>query len=320
MSDTNRHFFGGVYFLWSKTDMIMLMNEGIVYTVLVLFGAAFGSFAGAMVWRLRARELADDKAAGEKIDTQEYKRLKPLIKQSFWKGRSLDLDTGKELAWYELIPVASWLFLRGRSRYTGKPIGKFELIIELMMIAFFAGSYMFWPYALDTWQAISFFGLWLTAGVAMAILFVYDLRWFLLPDRIVFPLIAVGIGMFGIRLSMTSASGTGEGILSTALAVVILAGLYFSLHGISKGKWVGLGDAKLGIFLGLALGTWPLALLCLFLANFIGCLYVMPAMMMGKVTRSSRVPFGPFLILGFVVTMLFGQRILDWYMNMTFVG
>lgn len=298
--------------------MIVLMEMIWVYVMLALFGAAFGSFAGATVWRLRAQQLQEDKAAGEKVDSKEYKRLKPLMDESFLKSRSMCLDTGKTLPWYDLIPVVSWLALKGKSRFSGKPIGKFELVIELAMLAFFVSSFALWPQALDTWQSIALFVLWLASGVGLGILFAYDTRWFLLPDKVVYPLIVLGAVMAAIRI--TEATDIGGAVLDVLGAVLILGGLYFVLHIVSGGRWVGFGDVKLGLFMGLALGTWPLALMALFLANFVGCLYVIPAMLFGKLTRNMRVPFGPFLILGFVLSGLFGQYLIDWYINVTFSG
>lgn len=294
------------------------MYEILIYVALGLFGAAFGSFAGATVWRLRARQLVEDKEAGERVDKSEYERLLPLTKRSLLKDRSICLDTGKALPWYDLLPIVSWLVLRGKSRFSGKPIGYFELVIEVVMLLFFVTSYAFWPFGFEVWQNIALFILWLVSGVMLAILFAYDLKWFLLPDKVVYPLIGVGVLMAGLQIS-TQPDVAGA-ILDVVLAVAILAGLYFVLHVASKGKWVGFGDVKLGIFLGLALANWPLALVCLFLANFIGCLYVIPLMLLGKMERASRVPFGPFLILGFVVAMLFGQNIIDWYISLTFGG
>jgi prepilin signal peptidase PulO-like enzyme (type II secretory pathway) len=222
------------------------------------------------------------------------------------------------LPWYDLIPVVSWLVLKGRSRFSGKPIGIFELAIEVAMAAFFALSFAFWPHSFDSWQAVALFALWLVSGVGLAVLFAYDVKWFLLPDKVVYPLIAVGFAMAALHVA--SAPDMFSAALDTLYAVLVLGGLYFVLHVVSKGRWVGFGDVKLGVFLGLVLGSWPLALLCLFLANFIGCLYVVPLMLMGKISRTSRVPFGPFLMLGFVVAALFGQTLVDWYLALTFSG
>jgi prepilin signal peptidase PulO-like enzyme (type II secretory pathway) len=89
------------------------------------------------------------------------------------------------------------------------------------------------------------------------------------------------------------------------------------LYVVSQGRWVGFGDVKLSIFIGVVLG-WQKALLALILANVIGFFIVLPGLATRKLTRTSRVPFGPFLIIAFVVAGLFGDAIIQWYLS--FVG
>ena len=74
-----------------------------------LLGAIFGSFVGAQVWRLRARQLKEDQQAGEKVDKKEMKRLSHLLKKNVRSDRSRCLHCSHVLAWYDLIPLVSWL-------------------------------------------------------------------------------------------------------------------------------------------------------------------------------------------------------------------
>ena len=290
----------------------MLMEQVIIYTALILGGAILGSFAGAQVWRLRAHQLAEDKKNKVKIDNKEYKRLLPLTK----KGKcrySIDLDTGKRLPWYDLIPIISWLVLRGKSRFSGKPIGWLEPLIELAMISFFVLSYIFWPYELYDLLAIAQFILWLAAGVGLAILFVYDFKWSLLPNRLI--IITLIIAALSAILNVLQANNVWTSLLSLAGSILILSGLYYMLHIISKGRWVGFGDAKLGLVLALLLDDWSLAFVALFAANLIGCLIVLPNMMAGKMTPKTRIPFGPLLITGAIIAQFFGYQLINWYAN-----
>ena len=82
---------------------------------------------------------------------------------------------------------------------------------------------------------------------------------------------------------------------------------------VSAGRWVGFGDVKLGVALGLLLANWQLAFLALFLANLIGTLLVLPGLVMKKVTRETQVPFGPLLIVGFGLSLLFGAQFFLWF-------
>lgn len=287
------------------------MEHMLVYVVLTVLGLAMGSFAGATVWRLRATELKQSKRAGEKVDSKEYEMLSPLTKTSVVSDRSRCLHCERTLRWYDLIPLVSWLSTGGKCRYCKKFIGWFEPAIEVGMALLFVLSYAFWPQSLMLTHEIIMLGLWLIACVLLVILFAYDLKWFLLPNYVVFPL--VGVGALMALIGLFTAPSAPEAILSLAISVGILSGLYLLLWLVSKGAWIGFGDVKLGLALALLLGQWQLAFLALFLANIIGCLIVLPGMLSGKITRKTRVPFGPLLIAGAIITMLFGYTIINWY-------
>jgi leader peptidase (prepilin peptidase)/N-methyltransferase len=286
----------------------------LLYLIIGLLGAAMGSFAGAQVWRLRARQLAQDKASGDDYDKTEYKRLKGLVGQKTTEDRSRCLHCGHTLAWYDLLPIASWVRTRGLCRYCKKPIGKFELLIELGTAALFVVFSLVWfgTYGFEM-ASLAILGLWFAALTMFVILFVYDLKWFLLPDVVMFPLIALSFAI----TSFTVVSLLGADILATLVSIVasiaILSGLYLVLWLVSKGAWVGFGDVKLGVALGVLLIDWKLALLALFLANLVGTLIVLPGLLSGRLSRKAQVPFGPMLIIGFFIAHLAGQVILSGY-------
>ena len=285
--------------------------ELVTYVALVLIGVCFGSFAGAMVWRLRAAQLVYDKKHKEQVDTKELNKLRPLTERSLVKDRSVCLHCGYELKWYDLIPIASWLSLKGKCRQCRKAIGIFELAIEVGVALFFVVSYIFWPFALDSVLGYVGLGTWLAAGVIMAMLAVYDAKWYLLPDRLTIILAILGALM--VTLMAIQSSDPLMTVANAAGAVLVMSGLYYVIHRASKGKWVGFGDVKLGVGLGLLLTDWQLALIALFIANLIGTLIVVPLMISGKVSRSTHVPFGPLLIAGTVITFFIGPPILLMY-------
>ena len=282
----------------------------LIIVSLVLFGLILGSFAGATVWRLRAQQLKVDKQQKEPYDTEEYARLKPLMHRLARKDRSMCLTCGYALKWYDLIPLMSWLSLKGKCRSCRKPIGRFEPLMELGVAAVFVLAFIFWPFPLETPLAVAQFAVWLVSFVALAILFAYDAKWFLLPDKVTFTV--VGLGVVLLVLRMVEQGDIGGPLLSTVGAVGVLGGLYLLLHAVSKGQRVGFGDVKLGLALGLLLGDWALALVALFTANLLGTLMVMPLLLSGKLKRDSRVPFGPLLISGTVLALLFGWYVVEW--------
>lgn len=284
---------------------ILLISVG-----LFLLGACLGSFIGAQVWRLRARQLVEDKKSGEAVDKKELKRLKPLTTRKGRRDRSIDLDTGKQLPWYDMLPIVSWLILRGKSRFSGKPIGWMELLLEIGLAVFFVASFLLWPTGFDTWVAVVQFVLWLASGTLLALLFAYDSRWFILPNITVFSFIAVAA--VSAALMIWQAPDGLAALGSLAGAVAILSGLYLILWVASKGEWVGFGDVKLGLGLALLLADWRLAFLALFAANLIGCLLVLPGLIKGTVQRTSKIPFGPLLITGTLLAAWLGDSVLAW--------
>lgn len=290
--------------------------ELVIIGLLAFFGLMFGSFAGAQVWRLRARQLVEDKLEGEEIDEKEYAALLPLTKSTLSSDRSQCLHCGKTLKWYDLLPLVSWMSTGGKCRYCNVPIGVFEPLIEIGVAGIFVVSYLFWPLPLDGIAELVVFGLWLIASVLLAILFAYDLKWFLLPDTIMFPLIGVGVAMSAIRIM--GAPESQVVLVSIGGAVLILGGLYYLLWLASKGQWVGFGDVKLGLALALLLADWRLALLALFLANLIGSLMVIPGMVLGRISRKAHIPFGPLLIAGAIISLLVGEPLINWYASMVF--
>ncbi len=296
-----------------KTDMIVLMEQFVIYLSLSLFGLILGSFAGASVWRLRARQLVEDKAAGEEVDSNEYKTLKKLTKASVSNDRSQCLHCSYTLKWYDLIPLISWLSLGGRCRKCRQPIGYMEPLIEVGVALLFVLSYAYWPYPLSSSIDIARFVVWLVAGVALAILFVYDSKWFLLPNNINFTVI--GLGAINSLLIIINTNDKLNAVINIVASVIILSGIYLSLYLISKGRWIGFGDIKLGLGLALLIADWKLAFLALFAANLIGCIIVVPTMFMGKLKLDSRVPFGPLLIAGLFVAVLAGSHLLSIYAN-----
>lgn len=280
--------------------MMVLM----ILILLIALGLCFGSFTNALVWRIHEQDEEHDKTKPSK------KYLKDL---SISKGRSMCPDCKHTLAAKDLVPVLSWLSTRGKCRYCKKPISAQYPIVELATAALFVASYIWWPQPLAGSEVISF-AAWLVLLIGFMALTVYDFHWFLLPNRIMFPLVPVAA-----LLAIVEASRAGDplrAVIYTALGVLIGGGIFYALFQFSKGKWIGGGDVKLGWLLGLVVGTPGKALLVIFLASILGSLMALPFLLTGKLKRTSTIPFGPFLIAAAVITVLFGTSILDWYQRL----
>ncbi|HSX32245.1 MAG TPA: prepilin peptidase [Candidatus Saccharimonadales bacterium] len=257
-----------------------------IVLLLIGLGLCFGSFVNALVFRMHAGK-------------------------DWVKERSECLSCHHTLAAKDLIPVVSWLWLGGKCRYCKKPIPDTPAT-ELVVPTLFVLSYLFWPLPLSG-AGLFTFVLWLVFIVAFVALAMYDFKWFLLPDKIVFVVIGLAIVQVGMVAIWT---GKWQDAGMAVLAAAILTGTFLLLFEISKGKWIGFGDVKLAIALGLLAGTPLKALLLLLVASGIGTIVALPMVLKGKAGRKTKLPFGPLLIAGTIVTVLWGQTIADWYLNL----
>lgn len=296
--------------------MIVLMIEVVTVIGLFVFGAAFGSFAAAQVWRLRAAQLKADRSAGAKIPKKDLAEVKNLLDHTkVTKDRSRCLHCGRTLKWYELLPVVSWLAVRGRCHTCKQPIGSMEFIAELSVGLVFVASYMLWPYEL-TQSGVALLGLWFVLVVLLAVHWMYDAKWFLLLDKITIGVLFVSILFWLVHLTTVDVFTWSGALLGTAYTLLALPGVYLLLYVVSKGQWVGFGDVKLLVPFALLLPSWEYGVLLFFLANLLGSAVLLPAMLTRKLERTTRVPFGPFLIAALGVTTVFGQKILEWYFGL----
>jgi prepilin signal peptidase PulO-like enzyme (type II secretory pathway) len=267
--------------------------------ILAILGLALGSFINALVWRLHKQETT--------------KKNKDKNKYSIKNGRSMCTRCGHKLAVKDLVPLISWLELRGKCRYCGQPISRQYPLVEAATAGLFVFSYVFWPEQLDNFQQVLGFSIWLALLAGLIALVVYDVRWMLLPNKIVFPLMY--LAGLGAALEAVFDASLAP-VLSAVLGAAVGGGLFYLLFQLSRGKWIGGGDVKLGLLLGIILGSGSLAFLMIFLASLLGTLVSAPLLLSGRVKRTTRLPFGPFLIVSAAVAKLFGHDILNWYANL----
>ncbi len=268
---------------------------------LIITGLAFGSFVNALTWRIQQQEKT--KKTKKKIKNNS-------VDLSITRGRSVCIHCGHELSAWDLIPVLSWVALRGKCRYCHKKIEDSPLV-ELAMAAVFVTSYVWWPYEFVDGASWAAFIVWLMISIGLMALFVYDLRHFLLPNRIVFPLLGLAAA-FRLFLLIAEQEGVGETIVDAGLGVLVGGGFFYLLFQVSQGRWIGGGDVKLGFVIGLTLGPIN-ALVALLAAFYIAAAFILPLMIVKKVSRKSKIPFGPFLIMGFIAAMLWGESVREAY-------
>lgn len=263
---------------------------------LLILGLCLGSFINALVWRLK------ENSRKSKVESR---------KLSIFTGRSICPKCHHELAWYDLVPVFSWLYLRRRCRYCKIPISIQYPIVELATAAVFVLSYIYWPQQLHGGQLVLFI-TWLASSVGLMALLVYDLKWMLLPNGIIYPTLLIAVaGKLAYLIGYEPHKLHSTGLW--ALSVLVASGVFWLLYMVSKGKWIGYGDVRLGLITGTLLQTPLKSLLMIFLASVIGCLAILPLISAGKRQLSAKIPYGPFLITATFVCLLFGDSLIDWY-------
>ena len=273
-----------------------------IILVLAVFGLVMGSFVNALVWRVYMQE---------KRETKKAKSSDPSRNEiSITKGRSMCPHCHHTLAAGDLVPVFSWLFLRGKCRYCHKSIGWQYPLVELATSLLFVLSYLFWPLDWNSVGIVNFIA-WLVLITGFMALLVYDIRWMLLPNRIIYPLLifALIIALYNIAI----ADDPVNLLTNIALSVAISGGIFYLIFQFSNGRWIGGGDVKLGALIGLVLMSPTQAFLVLLLASLRGTMVILPGLLLKKVTPSSRIPFGPFLIVAAILLKLFGESLIAWY-------
>ncbi len=221
------------------------------------------------------------------------------------KGRSHCGNCTKTLKGHHLIPVLSWLGLRGKCGHCKRRLPFTYLLFEaglgFALVLLFARHFGFElgvleadPFAWSLFLRDLFFTL------LFALLFAYDLFHQLLPDRITIPAIVIAL-VWNLTL--------GFGLADLALGGVVIGGFFALQFFFSRGRWVGGGDIRMGVLLGMLLGLAGGAE-ALFLAYILGAGIAIVMLLSGIATRKTMIPFGTFLALAGYVVLLWGRALL----------
>ncbi|MCP6718324.1 MAG: prepilin peptidase [Patescibacteria group bacterium] len=256
----------------------------LIYFLIFIFGLIVGSFLNSVIYRLSTNA-------------------------SFLLGRSYCPECKSNLKWHDLIPIISFLVLAGKCRYCKKPISIQYILVELataglfFFIVFQNIDLLLYGFSLAVFLKICFLFI---VSCFLIIIFAYDLKHYIIPDKVIFPLILV-TGIFNFY--------TGYDVLNTIYSAFGASLFFLFIVLISKGTWMGMGDVKLAFFMGLFLG-FPKIMVALFLAFFSGAVIGIILMISGKKTLKSEIPFGPFLIFGTFLALFFEYEIISFYLSL----
>jgi leader peptidase (prepilin peptidase) / N-methyltransferase len=207
------------------------------------------------------------------------------------------LECGTELAWRDNVPLISWVLLRGRCRHCGTRISALYPGVELATALLVAACVL--DFGLSGRMVVAAYFCAVLVAVTAT-----DLTHRIIPNRIVVPAAAV------ILVAQTALEPSPQWTLGALAA----SGFLF-LAVLAYPAGMGMGDVKLALVMGAALGkTVPVALMLGMLAALVPSIILLARH--GSAARKMGIPFGPFLALGSVVALFFGEQLLDWYLGL----
>jgi len=253
----------------------------IIYLFIFIFGLIIGSFLNCVIFRIEKNE-------------------------KFLFSRSYCPNCKHQLNWRDLIPIFSFLFLKGKCRYCKKKISIQYPLVEIFTGILFVLFVLFFEirFPIIDIREIGF----LIIIPFLVVIFVYDLKHFIIPDKVIYPAIVIALIYNLQRCDLLGRSH----LLFSALGA---AAFFGAIVLISRGKWMGIGDIKLAFLMGLVLG-FPNILAALFLAFFLGAIIGIGLIIFNRKTLKSEVPFGPFLVTGTLAALFWGEAIINWYLNL----
>lgn len=246
--------------------------ETVTYLAVAAVGLIFGSFTNVLIARI---------PAGESIVTPP----------------SHCPHCGHRLGVLDLVPVLSWLWLKGKCRYCRERIRPRYPLVELLTAALFIGVFLRW--GLSAWTLAG----WALTVILVACSFI-DLDEGIIPDVITIPGVILGLAVSFFTL----------GFLPALWGALAFGGVLFLVAVISNGGMGG-GDVKLAAVIGSFTGL-PGAFITLLLSSFLGAVYGVTLMLVGRAGRKTPVKFGPFLAVAAYTAYLFASEIIAWYMGL----
>lgn len=208
-----------------------------------------------------------------------------------------------KLRWYDNIPVVSYMMLKGKCRYCGTRISAQYPLIETINAIVYVVLYIFFGWSID------FVAFALIASVLIAIAGI-DLKEQIIPDSLVLSVLVIEVLHKTLNYFI---SGVYPSLADSLLGLVVAGGIFLLIVLLSKGGMGG-GDVTLIGALGFVLGVKGI-LLTIFFSFILGAIISIFLLASGLKTRKDPIPFGPFIILGFFIVLLWGNGIISWYFD-----
>lgn len=296
----------------------------IIFGVFILFcfGTALGSFLN-------------------NVFVARYDPEQSLFFPPHFMGRSQCPHCKNTLSASELVPLFSFIFLRGKCASCKKKISFQYPLVEFVSGCIVAGTPLFltkfygisllafFSLAAPVWQYF-FLGIWTIVFLGLLVMFLIDMKHYVIPDEFHIFFIVCGACIallyafhgnefFPFRESFLEnyalILSPFQGIISRRVFGAIVGGLFFAvLFALSRGRGMGMGDVKLAVSSGIVFG-WPDMGLAIFLSFIFGGIWALGLFFRGVKTMKDKVPFAPFFVCGLVATVFFGHALMNWYFS-----
>ena len=253
--------------------------------LIVILGVVWGSFLTTVIWR---------------VDNLP----------SIFRSRSRCTSCSEKIAWYDLIPILSFVMLRGRCRKCHKSLSFIYPFVEII-----SGIIFYLVYSL---YAISWPSLLLVVIFSLFIVILgHDAIFMVVDDKVVYIAIALVVvyNVVVLHDHLAWVDLLKSGGLGLFIGIAIPATLVI----VSKGRWMGEGDISLGALMGVFLG-FPNIIVAYVLAFALGSVAGLALIAFGRKKIRDPLPFGPFLVPSTVVVFFWGEQIVNWYLKIAFLG
>ncbi|MDO9509746.1 MAG: prepilin peptidase [Candidatus Magasanikbacteria bacterium] len=257
----------------------------VFYIFIFILGSIIGSFINCLSWRLAHNQKVT-------LERSECPKCKSKLK------------------WWENFPIFSFLFLKGRCRYCKVKIPIDYLLTELAGGLLFVAVFYF-NGAIQTLDTIKILFEFFIVSVLLFI-FLHDILYKEILSGAIWLSVVVTL-VYQFFKGVYPATG-GASIWNILVGGILGFSFFAFQYFISKGKWIGGGDVRLGLLLGLLLG-WEKTIVALLFAYWLGALVGLFLIFSKKSKMNSEIPFGTFLVVGTLVALYFGKYIINWYSN-----
>lgn len=212
-----------------------------------------------------------------------------------------------KLKWYDNIPVLSYIVLGGKCRYCKEKISIRYMLVEILTAVLVLVCYF--KFKLSIMFALASIAIMIYICIAFI-----DAKHYIIPDSLNIILGIIGIvSLFFVNEQGNISINWIDRLIGLGVGFLLLI-IFVLLEKVLKKEVIGGGDLKLIISTGLFLG-WQLMLLGIFIGSIVACLVELPLSKNEKIRENHRLPFGPYLVVGFIVSLLFGLNILNWYLS-----